>query len=101
MSTVSKSVFVIAVPNLNASAAFYRDVLGFSIDTLADAGWLVYSFGACTMMAGECSNAIPPSELGDHSYLPTWKWTTFSRTMNRYAPQEQSFASRCAMKIGV
>jgi catechol 2,3-dioxygenase-like lactoylglutathione lyase family enzyme len=69
MATISKSTFVIAVPNLKTSAAFYRDVLGFSIQKIGDPGWLLYISGACTIMAGECPEAIPPADLGDHSYF--------------------------------
>lgn len=61
--------FVIAVPDLQKSAAFYRDVLGFTIHAISDPGWLFYSCGGCTIMAGECPDAIPPSQLGDHSYF--------------------------------
>jgi predicted enzyme related to lactoylglutathione lyase len=66
---IVKTRFVIAVPRLQPSAAFYRDVLGFSIHTLPDPGWLIYSLGDCTIMAGECPEAMPPQELGDHSYF--------------------------------
>jgi predicted enzyme related to lactoylglutathione lyase len=66
---IVESRFVIAVPRLETSAAFYRDVLGFAIHTISDPGWLIYTSGACTIMAGECADAIPPSELGDHSFF--------------------------------
>lgn len=69
MPRIAKTSFVIAVPDLKASAAFYRDVLGFTIHTIADPGWLIYTSGECTIMAGECRDAIPPRELGDHSYF--------------------------------
>lgn len=69
MLTISKASFVIAVPDLKVSAAFYRDVLGFDIHTIPDPGWLFYTSGSCTIMAGECRDAIPPSQLGDHSYF--------------------------------
>ncbi len=61
--------FVIAVPDLQSSAAFYRDVLGFMIHAISDPGWLFFSSGACTIMAGECPGALHPSKLGDHSYF--------------------------------
>ena len=32
-------------------------------------GWLFYTSGDCTIMAGECPDAIPPRKLGDHSYF--------------------------------
>lgn len=69
MPTVSRASFVIAVPDLKSSAAFYRDVLGFKIESIPDPGWLFYRSGECTIMAGECRDAIPPRKLGDHSYF--------------------------------
>lgn len=69
MPAVSKTSFVIAVPDLKSSAAFYRNVLGFTVETISDPGWLFYKSGQCTIMAGECPDAIPPRQLGDHSYF--------------------------------
>ena len=69
MPEITNPRFVIAVPNLQKSAAFYRDVLGFTIQSISDPGWLFYRCGDCTIMAGECPGAIPPSQLGDHSYF--------------------------------
>jgi len=69
MAAITKTRFVIAVPDLNVSSAFYRDVLRFSIHTIPDPGWLFYTSGDCTIMDGECRDAIPPAELGDHSYF--------------------------------
>src|SRR3982751_2323621 len=69
MPSISKSSFVIAVPDLKASAAFYRDILGFTIHNIPDPGWLFYTCGNCTIMAGECRDAIPPRKLGDHAYF--------------------------------
>jgi predicted enzyme related to lactoylglutathione lyase len=61
-------MYVLAVPDLSTSSAFYRDVLGFEIRELAK-GWLMYVKGSCRVMAGECPDAIPPRDLGDHSYF--------------------------------
>jgi len=69
MPRITKSSFVIAVPDLKKSAAFYRDVLGFTVHAISDPGWLFYRSGDCTIMAGECPDATPPSQLGDHSYF--------------------------------
>jgi predicted enzyme related to lactoylglutathione lyase len=69
MPNIIDATFVIAVPDLPTSAEFYRDVLGFSIQEMADPGWLCYTLGACTIMAGECPNTIPAAEIGDHSYF--------------------------------
>jgi len=69
MPAITKTRFVIAVPDLKVSSAFYRDVLGFTIHTIPDPGWLFYKSGDCTIMAGQCPDAILPSDLGDHSYF--------------------------------
>lgn len=61
--------YVIAVPDLQRSAAYYRDVLGFEIHTIEDPGWLFFRSGACLIMAGECPDALRPDQLGDHSYF--------------------------------
>ena len=69
MPEITGSRFVIAVPDLRTSSAFYRDVLGFAIHSIPDPGWLFYTSGDCMIMAGECPDALPPSQLGDHSYF--------------------------------
>lgn len=66
---VLRSRYVIAVPDLKRSAAFYSEVLGFDIESIADPGWLFYHHGACTIMAGECPEALPATGIGDHSYF--------------------------------
>jgi uncharacterized glyoxalase superfamily protein PhnB len=60
---------VIAVPDLAASGAFYRNVLGFEIEEMSDPGWRFFVRDACRIMAGECPDAMPASALGDHSYF--------------------------------
>jgi catechol 2,3-dioxygenase-like lactoylglutathione lyase family enzyme len=49
---IVEATHVIAVPDLARSLSFYRDVLGFEIREI-----------------GECRDALPPRELGDHSYF--------------------------------
>ena len=66
---IAKARFVLAVPDLKASAAFYRDVLGFEVKEMGDPGWRLFVKDACLIMAGECPDAMPPGELGDHSYF--------------------------------
>jgi catechol 2,3-dioxygenase-like lactoylglutathione lyase family enzyme len=69
MVSFLKTRFVIAVPDLKISSAFYRDVLGFAIHTIPHPGFLIYTSGNCMIFAGQCPDALPPSELGDHSYF--------------------------------
>ena len=66
---IRRSMFVLAVPDLTRSAAFYRDVLGFEIKEMGDPGWRMYVRDDCRIMAGECPDAIPIARLGDHSYF--------------------------------
>ena len=66
---VTGTRFVIAVRDLQKSAAFYRDVLGFAVQTIPDPGWLFFTCGDCTIMAGECPEEVPAAEIGDHSYF--------------------------------
>ncbi|HEY2743963.1 MAG TPA: VOC family protein [Polyangia bacterium] len=66
---ITEALHVIAVPDLARSLGFYRDVLGFEIREIGDGGWRLYVAGACRIMAGECRDALPPRELGDHSYF--------------------------------
>ena len=64
---ILRTMFVLAVPNLERSSAFYRDVLGFQIGNTADPGWKIMERDGCRILAGECPDAIAPAELGDHS----------------------------------
>jgi len=66
---IKSSMFVLAVPDLEKSATFYREVLGFDIHEIGDPGWRMYVRDDCHIMAGECPDATPPVELGEHSYF--------------------------------
>jgi uncharacterized glyoxalase superfamily protein PhnB len=61
--------YVIAVHDLERSARYYRDVLGFEVKTIADPGWRFFVRNECFIMAGECRDAISPEDLGDHAYF--------------------------------
>ena len=61
--------YVIAVQNLELSARFYRDVLGFEVLSIPDPGWRFFVRDDCFIMAGECPDALSPMKLGDHSYF--------------------------------
>lgn len=59
---------VLAVRDLAAAAAFYRDMLGFRIESETE-GWCFLSRGACRLMLGHCADALPAGSLGDHSWF--------------------------------
>ena len=66
---ITQNRYVIAVPDLARSSAFYRDVLGFEVREIGDPGWRFFVRDECVIMAGECPDAIPAADLGDHSYF--------------------------------
>lgn len=59
---------VLAVPNLAASVDYYTRVLGMAVDFTAP-GWAFLSRGSFRVMLGECADALPAHETGDHSYF--------------------------------
>jgi len=66
---ILRSMFVLAVPDLERSSAFYRDVLGFDIQEMGDPGWRRMARDGCQIMAGECPDALPAASLGDHAWF--------------------------------
>ncbi|MEH6456735.1 MAG: VOC family protein [Cocleimonas sp.] len=66
---INEAMFVIAVPDLERSADYYKNMLGFQVEEIGDPGWRKYSRDNCHIMAGNCPDAIPPNGLGDHSYF--------------------------------
>ncbi len=68
MTTILQNHYVLAVADADASAHFYTTVLGFAEDFSGD-GWRFVKRDTCMIMLGECPEAIPPSDLGDHSYF--------------------------------
>lgn len=66
---ILRGMYVLAVPDLARSSVYYRDVLGFDVREMGDPGWRMFTRDACRIMAGECRDALPPSQLGDHSYF--------------------------------
>jgi len=61
--------YVLAVPDLARSAAWYRDVLGCEVLEIGDPGWRVFRRDGLLVMAGECPEATAPETLGDHAYF--------------------------------
>ena len=70
MPSITASRSVLAVRDLTASTQFYTDVLGFKRD-FGDGsdGWSFLSRGQFQVMLGECPDAAPAGELGDHSWF--------------------------------
>ena len=63
---------VLAVRDLEVSTRYYVDVLGFRRDPIDAEGWSFLTRDSFRVMLGECANARPAGELGDHSYFAYW-----------------------------
>ena len=72
MVQIINSRFVLAVRNLEVSTKYYVDVLGFQRDPINGPGWSFLSRDAIRVMLGECTDATPAGELGDHSWYAYW-----------------------------
>ena len=88
MSDITKVRFVLAVLDLKRSTDYYTSVLGLTIDFEAP-GWSFLSRGSFRVMLGECTDAIPPGDLGDHSY---YGYITVNDIDTLYAEYQQSAA---------
>lgn len=69
MAEITRTMFVLAVPDVTATARYFTEALGFTLAPIEDPGWRFLRRDACRVMIGECPDAIPPSDLGDHSYF--------------------------------
>ena len=69
MPRITNSRSVLAVRDLDVSTRFYTEVLGFGRD-FGDGsdGWSFLSRDGFRVMLGECRDAMPAGELGDHSW---------------------------------
>jgi len=72
MARIINSRFVLAVRDLEVSAKYYVEVLGFRKDPISAAGWSFLTRDTVRVMLGECADAQPAGELGDHSYFAYW-----------------------------
>jgi catechol 2,3-dioxygenase-like lactoylglutathione lyase family enzyme len=60
---------VLAVRNLEVSTRYYTAILGFARDPTDAPGWSFLSKDAFRVMLGECKDALPAGDLGDHSWF--------------------------------
>ena len=66
--TITHTSYVLAVPNLAAASAYWREALGFARQA-EPPGWDFLVRDGCRVMLGECPDDLPPSELGSHGYF--------------------------------
>ena len=72
MTHIVNSRCVLAVRDLEVSTRYYVDVLGFRRDPIDAPGWSFLTRDSFSVMLGECRDAQPADELGDHSYFAYW-----------------------------
>ncbi|WP_420124795.1 bleomycin resistance protein [Longimicrobium sp.] len=68
MAAIQQNHYVLAVPDVRLTADFFVRALGFEI-VMEPPGWIFVGRDNCWIMLGECPDAIPPADLGDHSYF--------------------------------
>jgi catechol 2,3-dioxygenase-like lactoylglutathione lyase family enzyme len=60
--------FVLAVPDVARTAAWWIEAMGFAL-RMQPEGWRFVGRDGCTIMLGECPDATPVTDLGDHQYF--------------------------------
>ena len=68
MPKILQNHYVLAVHDIGKEAEFYVEKLGFRV-TDEPPGWVFVEKDNCVVMLGECRDAAPAAELGDHSYF--------------------------------
>ena len=66
---VTPWAYVLAVRDLDKSAAYYRDVLGFKIDWEEGADWRLARRGDVRLMIGHCPDDARAADIGSHSWF--------------------------------
>ena len=70
MARLEGTRLVLAVRNLRTATDFYVNALGFRRDFGDESdGWSWLSRDNVRVGLGECTDAMPANELGDHSYV--------------------------------
>jgi catechol 2,3-dioxygenase-like lactoylglutathione lyase family enzyme len=59
--------FVLAVPDLQRSAGYFRDVLGFRLLWEDATDWRLVERDGVRIMIGHCPTDMPPVETGSHN----------------------------------
>lgn len=69
MPKLSPWAFVLAAPDLDRSAAHYRDVLGFRASWPDGRDWRLVERGGMRLMPGHRAADTPAAEIGSHNWL--------------------------------
>lgn len=61
--------YVLAVADIERSAAYFRDALGFAVEWTESDDWRLVMRGSVRVMLGRCPDAVPAEQTGDHGYF--------------------------------
>jgi catechol 2,3-dioxygenase-like lactoylglutathione lyase family enzyme len=98
MARIANSRCVLAVRDLTVSTRYYKDVLGFTEDPIRGDGWCFLTRDSFRVMLGECPDATPASELGDHSYFAYWNVEGVDQLHAEFAAKGALISSKPADK---
>jgi catechol 2,3-dioxygenase-like lactoylglutathione lyase family enzyme len=68
-SKIAPWAFVLAVPDINQSAGYFHDVLGFRINWEEATDWRLVERDSVRIMLGQCPTDMHPSAIGSHNYF--------------------------------
>jgi len=66
MARLLRSHPVLAVPDVERTAAWFEAVLGCGRDEVDPGNWIFVGRDGIVVLLGRCPDAIPPGDLGDH-----------------------------------
>jgi predicted enzyme related to lactoylglutathione lyase len=66
-SNMAPWAFVLAVPDIDKSAQYFRDVFGFRISWGSATDWRLAERDSVRIMLGQCPTDMHPSALGSHN----------------------------------
>jgi catechol 2,3-dioxygenase-like lactoylglutathione lyase family enzyme len=90
--TLTGSRLVLAVQDLQQSAAFYKDQLAFNT-VWEGGGWHFLSREQVCIMIGECPDDLPAFELGSHSYVAYFEVKNIDGLYREYLLKEVEILS--------
>ncbi len=101
MAKILENRYVLAVHDLQQSSAFF-ELLGFK-KVSEPQGWIFLRRDNCTVMLGECRDALHASKLGDHSYFGYLRvdnvdsyYHELQQKGSSFSPQLKQSRGRCA-----
>lgn len=68
-ASIASWAYVLAVPDLDRSAGWFRDVLGFRVLWEDASDWRLVERDGVRVMLGHCPNDLRPADLGSHNWF--------------------------------